>query len=51
MKTIQVYDPPHVLLCRAVRYRRVVLGGFGVLSSKGTSGDSGLSCGPGCGCH
>ena len=31
--------------------RRVVLGGFGVLSSKGASGDSGATCGPGCGCH
>ena len=31
--------------------RRVVLGGFGVLSSKFTSGTSGSSCGPGCGCH
>ena len=31
--------------------RRVVLGGFGVLSSKPASGASGSSCGPGCGCH
>jgi len=35
--------------------RRVVLGGFGVLSSKPTSkptrSTSGSSCGPGCGCH
>ena len=35
--------------------RRVLLGGFGVLSSKptskATSGTSGSSCGPGCGCH
>ena len=35
--------------------RRVVLGGFGVLSSKPTSkptnGSSGSSCGSGCGCH
>ena len=31
--------------------RRVVLGGFGVLSSKLTSGNSGSSCGPSCGCH
>jgi predicted nucleic acid-binding Zn ribbon protein len=35
--------------------RRVVLGGFGVLSSKSTSNPtretSGSSCGPGCGCH
>lgn len=31
--------------------RRVVLGGFGVLSSKPSSGNSGSSCGPGCGCH
>ncbi|MFO1500062.1 MAG: zinc ribbon domain-containing protein [Verrucomicrobiota bacterium] len=34
--------------------RRVVLGGFGVLSSKPSSsntGSSGSSCGPGCGCH
>lgn len=31
--------------------RRVVLGGFGVLSSKPVSGNSGSSCGPGCGCH
>lgn len=35
--------------------RRVVLGGFGVLSSKPTatptSRDSGSSCGSGCGCH
>ena len=31
--------------------RRVVLGGFGVLSSKPSSPNSGSSCGPGCGCH
>lgn len=35
--------------------RRVLLGGFGVLSSKPTSkptsGNSGSSCGSGCGCH
>lgn len=31
--------------------RRVVLGGFGVLSSKPSSANSGSSCGPGCGCH
>jgi arsenite-transporting ATPase len=34
--------------------RRVVLGGFGVLSSKPTTTKSkppGSSCGPGCGCH
>ena len=31
--------------------RRVVLGGFGVLSSKPSGGASGSSCGPGCGCH
>ena len=35
--------------------RRVVLGGFGVLSSKPTSkptsGSSDSSCGSGCGCH
>jgi predicted nucleic acid-binding Zn ribbon protein len=35
--------------------RRVVLGGFGVLSSKPASkpksGTSGSSCGPACGCH
>ena len=31
--------------------RRVVLGGFGLLSSKGASGDSGGGCGPSCGCH
>ena len=35
--------------------RRVLLGGFGVLSSKPTSkptsGTSGSSCGSGCGCH
>jgi hypothetical protein len=31
--------------------RRVVLGGFGVLSSKPASGNSGSSCGPDCGCH
>ena len=31
--------------------RRVVLGGLGVLSSKAASGNSGSSCGPGCGCH
>jgi predicted nucleic acid-binding Zn ribbon protein len=33
--------------------RRVVLGGFGVLSSKPSpsSKKSGSSCGPGCGCH
>jgi predicted nucleic acid-binding Zn ribbon protein len=31
--------------------RRVVLGGFGVLSSRPTIADSGSSCGPGCGCH
>jgi predicted nucleic acid-binding Zn ribbon protein len=31
--------------------RRVVLGGFGVLSSKPPAGTSGSSCGPTCGCH
>jgi len=35
--------------------RRVVLGGFGVLSSGKTGGDSsvtgGSCCGPSCGCH
>jgi predicted nucleic acid-binding Zn ribbon protein len=32
--------------------RRVVLGGFGLLSSKpAPSGKSGSSCGPACGCH
>ena len=31
--------------------RRVVLGGFGVLSSKATSSKAGSSCGPSCGCH
>lgn len=31
--------------------RRVVLGGFGVLSSKGSGGSGGPACGPGCGCH
>jgi predicted nucleic acid-binding Zn ribbon protein len=35
--------------------RRVVLGGFGVMSSKPTlkptRGSSGSSCGSGCGCH
>jgi predicted nucleic acid-binding Zn ribbon protein len=31
--------------------RRVVLGGFGVLSSKSSGGKSGSSCGPACGCH
>ena len=31
--------------------RRVVLGGFGVLSSKPAGGNSGSSCGPSCGCH
>lgn len=31
--------------------RRVLLGGFGVLSSKPTSGNSGSACGSGCGCH
>jgi predicted nucleic acid-binding Zn ribbon protein len=31
--------------------RRVVLGGFGVLSSKPATGTSGSSCGPSCGCH
>jgi hypothetical protein len=31
--------------------RRVLPGGFGVLSSKPASGTSGSSCGPGCGCH
>ena len=31
--------------------RRVVLGGLGILSSKGTNGDSGSGCGPSCGCH
>ena len=30
--------------------RRVVLGGFGTLSSKGSS-EGGSSCGPSCGCH
>jgi predicted nucleic acid-binding Zn ribbon protein len=31
--------------------RRVVLGGFGVLSSKPGEVKSGSSCGPSCGCH
>ena len=31
--------------------RRVMLGGFGVLSSKPAGGNSASSCGPGCGCH
>ena len=31
--------------------RRVMLGGFGVLSSKPASGKSGPPCGSGCGCH
>jgi predicted nucleic acid-binding Zn ribbon protein len=31
--------------------RRVVLGGFGVLSSKPPTGTSGSCCGPTCGCH
>ncbi len=31
--------------------RRVMLGGFGVLSSKPASGNSGSCCGPSCGCH
>jgi predicted nucleic acid-binding Zn ribbon protein len=31
--------------------RRVVLGGFGVLNAKPAGGDTGSSCGPGCGCH
>jgi arsenite methyltransferase len=31
--------------------RRVVLDGFGVLSAKPAGGDTGSSCGPGCGCH
>ena len=31
--------------------RRVVLGGFGVLSSKATSSNLGSACGPSCGCH
>lgn len=31
--------------------RRVMLGGFGVLSSKASSGNAGSSCGPSCGCH
>jgi predicted nucleic acid-binding Zn ribbon protein len=31
--------------------RRVVLGGFSVLSSKATSSNAGSSCGPSCGCH
>jgi predicted nucleic acid-binding Zn ribbon protein len=31
--------------------RRVVMGGFGLLGSKGTSGDSGSACGTNCGCH
>ena len=30
--------------------RRVVLGGFGVLSTEPAGGDPGSSCGPGCGC-
>jgi predicted nucleic acid-binding Zn ribbon protein len=30
--------------------RRVVLGGFGTLSSK-PAGNSGSACGPSCGCH
>lgn len=34
-----------------VSIRRVVLGGFGVLSSKPAGGKSGSSCGPSCGCH
>jgi predicted nucleic acid-binding Zn ribbon protein len=31
--------------------RRLVLGGFGLLSSKATNSDSGGGCGPSCGCH
>ena len=31
--------------------RRVLMGGFGVLSSKPSSSDSDPSCGPGCGCR
>jgi predicted nucleic acid-binding Zn ribbon protein len=31
--------------------RRVVLGGFGVLSSKPAGGNYGSSCNPSCGCH
>jgi len=31
--------------------RRVLLGGFGVLSSKPAGDQSGPACGPGCGCH
>lgn len=31
--------------------RRVMLGGYGVLSSKPSSASPGASCGPGCGCH
>jgi hypothetical protein len=31
--------------------RRVVLGGFGVLSSKPATANPGSSCGASCGCH
>jgi predicted nucleic acid-binding Zn ribbon protein len=31
--------------------RRVLLGGFGVLSSKAPGESSSSSCGSGCGCH